>query len=157
MRLTTLPLAVIGTALASPSPEPLPAATAPTPYTWSVTKWSFCRGATAYDYSITVTGATNGGTPAFTAKCSGTQKGSYKPCSVLSVNGAPVPNVDANVNIVVDPKNPNDSIPRVFVRTTYTDTQGCSYTSTGFYDAAGNCGSSTGSRFKIAPKDTAVC
>ena len=130
-----------------------PAATN-TSYQWSITKWSFCRGQSAYDYSFTVKGGVNGDTPAFKATCSGTQQGGYKACDVTSGDAV---YVSANVNIVVDPNNPNDSIPRVFVKTNYVDAESCRYTSIGHHDATGNCGATTGRKFSIEPKDTAVC
>jgi hypothetical protein len=126
-------------------------------YQWSVTQWSFLRGQNAYDYSLKVKGAKNGETPKFTAFCEGTQKGGYKECVVSSINGAKVPQVYANVNIVTDPNDPNDNIPRVFVKTTFTNEEGCIFTSIGHHDATISTGTGKGSKFPIFPKDTAIC
>ena len=90
-------------------------------YQWSVTKWQFGRGQSAYDYSFNVAGAKNGKVPGFTASCSGTQVGGYTVCTLNSSDGKFTPTISANVNIVQDPNNPNDNIPRVFVQETYTD------------------------------------
>ena len=146
-------IAIAITAATSISPSlAIPGAAAAKAYTWSVTKWSFCHGQSVYDYSFTVKGAQNGGIPAFKATCSGTQQGGYKACT--SANGV---SVSANVNIVTDPNDPNDNIPRVFVQMNYVYEEGCRYTSTGHYDATLNCGSTTGRKFLIMPKDVAIC
>ena len=154
MQYTTIAVALfglLGSSMAAPTAD------AADDYSWSVTKWSFSRGQTAYDYSFSVSGPQDGKTPGFTATCSGTQKGGYKECSILPVGTASaVPTVYANVNIVTDPNDPNDTIPRVFVKETWTR-NGCSYTQVGHHDATLNSGSRKGRKFPIFPLASAVC
>jgi hypothetical protein len=134
----------------------VPAAEASKPC-WSVTKWNSCGGR-ANDYSFTVKGAANGDTPAFTANCEGAANEDYAECTVLSRNGAAVPEVYAKVPIVTDPKDPNDNIPEVFVQTEYTNDEGCRFESTGHHYATTNCESTSGRKFPILNvQDTAVC
>ncbi|KAK5165918.1 uncharacterized protein LTR77_008842 [Saxophila tyrrhenica] len=146
-----LPLALTAaTLLTHALANPL-AAAAPA-YKWSVTKWSFTRGQAAYDYSFTISGAAHGAIPAFKASCTGTQTGGFRDCTILSDNPVP-PTVSANVNIVQDPENPNDNIPRVFVRVEFVDDEDCRYN-----DAGNHYVSLAPKRFKIdAKKSTAIC
>lgn len=154
MQLLTLALAasgLIGSSLAQPLE-------ARSDYQWSVTQWSFSRGEDAYDYNFKVSGPQAGKTPGFVATCSGeTQQGGYKQCSILPTGGhSAIPSVYAKVQIVTDPNDPNDSIPRVFVKETWTK-QGCEYTQIGHHDATENSGSTSGRKFPIFPKASAVC
>ena len=104
---------------------PSPASSATEDYHWSVSKWQFSRGSDAYDYSLTVTGDQDGKTPGFTATCSGEAGEGFEECSILPVGGhSAIPTILAKVKIVADPSDPNDNIPRVFVRETYTDKKG---------------------------------
>ena len=120
MQYLTLAVALSGL-LAPALAAPAPASSATDDYSWSVTKWQFGRGSDAYDYSFTVSASRDGKNPGFTADCTGTQKGGFKECSVLPEGAHSIPTISANVNIVTDPNNPDDTIPRVFVREVYTD------------------------------------
>jgi hypothetical protein len=131
-------------------------------YEWTVTKFQFSRGQEEYDYSFSVSGPQDGTVPGFTASCSGPAQNGFQPCSILPVGGhSSVPTVLANVKIVQDPSNPDDNIPRVVVRETWSDKKGCSYQQTGHYDKSGfnqPVGSKKGSRFIIIPGHAkAVC
>lgn len=154
MQLLTLALAtssLLGSALAVPLE-------ARGGYHWSVTQWSFSRGEDSYDYSFMVSGPASKQAPGFVATCSGeTQQGGYKQCSILPPGPQKnIPNIYAKVKVVTDPNDPNDSIPRVFVKETW-NRKGCEYTQIGQSDATENSGSTSGSKFSIYPKISAVC
>ena len=131
-------------------------------YEWNVTKWQFSRGQSEYDYSFSVTGPQDGTVPGFSATCSGAAQSGFQACSILPVGTASsVPTVLAKVKIVQDPNNPNDNIPRVVVRETWQDKNGCDYIQTGGTDKRGfnqPVGSKKGSKFVIIPEHAkAVC
>lgn len=93
------------------------------PYSWSFNTWRFSRGNYDYDYSFNIVGPANGNNPGLRARCSGTEKGLFKPCEVKAY-GKYEPTISANVNIVTDPSNPNDNVPNVIVRVQFTDDEG---------------------------------
>ncbi len=134
-----------------------------TEYQWSVSKWQYSRGEDSYDYSFSVTGPQDGKTPGFTATCSGAAMSGFNECTILpeATGHAAIPTILAKVKNVVDPENPNDTVPRVFVRETYTNRNDCVFTQTGNYIKRGfnqPTGSGKGAKFAIVPASaTAVC
>ena len=155
MQYLTIALAFAGLAASTPVPAELETRAT---YQWSVTKWMYSRGQSAYDYSFTVQGPKSGNTPGFIALCDGVNVGGYAPCTIQAHQGTYLPNVSANVNNVVDPTDPNDTIPKVLVKLSYTDDNDCTYTQIGNHDASLNSGSGPASKFVIVPsKARAVC
>ena len=119
MQYLTLALAIAGfiaPGIATPN-QGVDLDTRASQYSWSVTKWNFCRGNSEYDYTFNVQGPKQGTTPGFKASCSGITQGGYKGCKVTSHQGEYIPTVSANVNIV-------GGTPRLFVRLEYTDSAG---------------------------------
>jgi len=160
MHAITIAAALAGLVL--PATMAAPVVDSTTQYEWTVTKWQFSRGESEYDYSFSVSGPQDGSVPGFSATCSGAAQSGFQACSILPVGTASsVPTVLAKVKIVQDPSDPNDNIPRVVVRETWEDNNGCDYTQTGHFDKSGfnqPVGSKKGSKFVIIPGHAkAVC
>jgi hypothetical protein len=125
-------------------------------HTWSITKFSFCRGEISYKYSFDVKGDANGNTPAFFGTCIGTNGKVYLQCT-SNPSGRQDFNLFAKTEITTATKDATDGVPKVTIETEYIG-NGCKYTRTGSKTVSdATCASEQGSKFKIAPKDSAVC
>ena len=160
MHAIALTAALVGQLLTSAIAAPVADSTSQ--YEWTVTKFQFSRGQEEYDYSFSVSGPQDGTVPGFSATCSGAAQRGFQASSVVQIGtSSSVPTFLAKVKIVQDPSDPNDNIPRVVVRETWEDSEGCEYQLTGHFDKSGfnqPVGSKKGSKFVIIPAHAkAVC